>query len=82
MLSRLTQANTPESKGNWRYFYYTTSGSALCSGDPNAVCRRTDERAITTTYSYNNMNQLTGKTYSNSDPSDFVDCGGAAGLTF
>ena len=69
MLSRLTQSATPESQGNWRYFYYTTSGGALCSGNPKAVCRRTDERGITTTYSYNSVNELTGKSYSNGDTS-------------
>ena len=68
-LKRLTSATTPEGQGNTRYFYYTTSGGGPCSGNPSAVCRRTDERGITTTYSYNNMNELTGKTYSNGDPS-------------
>jgi RHS repeat-associated protein len=68
-LSRLTQAATPESKGNWRYFYYTTSGGALCAGDPGALCRLTDERGITTTYSYDALNRLTGTTYSNGEAS-------------
>jgi RHS repeat-associated protein len=67
MLSRLTQATTPES--GTTYFYYTTSGSALCSGDINAVCRRTDARGVTTTYAYDALNRLTGKSYSNGDPS-------------
>jgi YD repeat-containing protein len=62
MLSRLTQATTPES-GTTNY-YYTTSGGALCSGDPGAVCQRADARGITTTYSYDALNRLTGKTYS------------------
>jgi YD repeat-containing protein len=61
LLGRVTQATTPES--GTTNFYYTTSGGALCSGDPNAVCRRTDARSITTTYSYDVLNRLTGKTY-------------------
>src|SRR5207244_12413482 len=47
---------------------YTTSGGTLCSVDPNAVCRRTDARSITTTYSYDAMNRLTSRTYSDSTP--------------
>jgi len=75
MLSRLTQATTPES--GTTHFCYTSSSSAcvtpdtgttLCSGDPNAVCRRTDARSITTTYSYDALSRLTGKTYSDSTP--------------
>jgi RHS repeat-associated protein len=65
-LSRLTSACTPES-GTTNY-YYTTSGGALCSGNPSAVCRRTDARNITTTYAYDALNRLTGKTYSDSTP--------------
>lgn len=67
MLSRLTQSTTPEA--GTTYFYYTTSGSALCSGDANAICRRTDARGITTTYTYDALNRMTGKSYSNGDPS-------------
>jgi RHS repeat-associated protein len=81
MLSRLTQATTPES--GTTYFYYTTSGSALCSGDANAVCRRKDARSVTTTYAYDALNRLTGKSYSNGDPSVsyFYDQTGYNGLT-
>ena len=66
-LARLTQATTPES--GITYYYYTTSGGALCSGSPSAVCRRTDARGITTTYAYNDpLNRLTGKSYSDGTP--------------
>ena len=66
-LSRLTSRTEPET--GTTYFYYTTSGSSLCSGDPSAVCRRTDPRSITTTYAYDALNRLTSKTYSDSTPS-------------
>lgn len=62
MLSRVTFTSTPESWST--YFYYTTSSGALCSGNPGAVCRRTDARSITTTYGYDALNRLTSKAYS------------------
>ena len=42
MLSRVTSKTLPESGATT--LYYTTSGGALCSGDPSAVCRRADAR--------------------------------------
>jgi RHS repeat-associated protein len=66
MLSRLMVATNPES-GTINY-YYTTSGGSLCSGDPSAVCRRTDARSITTTYAYDALNRLISKSYSDSTP--------------
>ncbi len=69
LLSRLTSKTEPEPEPTTASnFYYTASGGGLCSGDPSAVCRRTDGRGITTTYTYDNMNRLTGKTYSDSTP--------------
>ena len=65
-LSRKASETLPEA--GTTNLYYTTSGGALCSGDPNAVCRRTDARSITTTYSYDAMNRLTSRTYSDSTP--------------
>ena len=64
MLSRLTSKALPETNGIATYFYYTTSGGSLCSGDPSAVCRRTDARNTTTTYTYDALNRLTSKAYS------------------
>jgi RHS repeat-associated protein len=64
LLSRLTLASNLE-PGPINY-YYTNSGSSLCSGDPNTVCRRTDSKLVTTTYSYDTLNRLTSKSYSDS----------------
>jgi len=65
-LSRIVQSSVPESGST--YFYFTTSAGSLCAADTNAVCRRTDARSITTTYSYDALNRLTGKNYSDTTP--------------
>src|SRR2546425_1252462 len=65
-LGRATLATEPES--GTTNLYYTTSGGALCSGNPDAVCRRTDARAITTTLGYDAGNRLISKTYSDTTP--------------
>lgn len=72
-LSRLTQATVPEvgSNGNryTTFYYYTAADGSLCSGDPDTPCRRFDSgRNITTTYSYDYLNRLGGKTYTDSTP--------------
>lgn len=66
MLSRKTSETVPEA--GTTNFYFTTSSGALCSGDPQKVCRRTDARAITTTAGYDALNRITSKTYSDSTP--------------
>jgi RHS repeat-associated protein len=66
MLSRLTSSTTPEA--GTVSLYYATSAGSLCSGEPHAVCHRTDARGITTTYSYDALNRLSGKSYSNNNP--------------
>jgi RHS repeat-associated protein len=66
-LSQLTQSTTPE--GGTTYYYYTTSGGALCANNQQLACRKTDARGITTTYTYDALDRLTGKSYSNGDPS-------------
>jgi RHS repeat-associated protein len=64
-LSRLTYAKNPES-GIITYTYPTPS--SLCSGDPSAVCTKTDARSIITTYAYvDPLNRLTGKSYQNAN---------------
>jgi RHS repeat-associated protein len=66
-LSRVTQSTTPE--GGTTSFYFTTSGGALCANNQKLVCRKTDARGITTTYTYDALDRLTGKSYSNGDAS-------------
>jgi RHS repeat-associated protein len=62
-VGRMTSASNPES-GLTSYSYPTTSGSTICTGDPNQPCTRTDARNFTTTYTYNDvLNRLTGKSY-------------------
>jgi len=61
-------AQSPES-GTTTLSYPTTG--ALCSGDPNSVCSRTDARTITTTYAYDALNRLTSKTYSGTTPAAY-----------
>src|SRR5205807_3511441 len=71
-LSRMTASTEPEpgngtctNSSHTTYYYYTTVAGALCSGSAGSVCRRTDGRGITTTYSYNDpLNRPTGMTYS------------------
>ena len=63
-LGRPTSRTTPEA--GTEYFYYTMSDNlTLCAGSTDAICRRADARGITTTYSYDSLSRLTGKTYSN-----------------
>src|SRR5262249_39480476 len=63
-LGRATLRTTPE--GGTDTFYYTRAdGVSLCAGSAKAVCRRTDARGITTTYAYDSLSRLIGKTYSN-----------------
>lgn len=74
-LSRLVSATNPET-GTIGYSYYSNSQGALCSGDPSAVCIKTapspNQRAgggtatVTTTYSYDPLNRVSGKIYQDS----------------
>lgn len=65
-LGRVTSAASPES--NTTQLFYTTATGGLCSGDSSAVCRRTDARNITVTYSYDELNRPTQQSYSDSTP--------------
>jgi RHS repeat-associated protein len=75
-LSRTTQSTEPEPGKNGctdsshtTNYYYTTSTGAACSGNPSLLCRRTDGRSTTTTYTFDALNRPTGMTYSDSTPS-------------
>lgn len=61
-LSRLTQSVAPES-GTTNYLYTTSSGT-LCAGEVTQPCRITDARSVTKTLTYDALNRLTGKSYS------------------
>ena len=63
-LGRLTSMTTPEA-GTDNFYFTQSDNVSLCAGSPKAVCRKTDARGITTTYTYNSLSQLTGKAYSN-----------------
>lgn len=56
-LSQLTNATNPESRAI--AYAYDNNGNVLT---------KTDARGITTTFSYDGLNRLTGKSYSNGDP--------------
>lgn len=60
-LGRKISENTPEG-GPVTYSYFTSSGG-LCSGDPSNICYRTDARGVTSTYTYDHGNRLTGIAY-------------------
>jgi RHS repeat-associated protein len=72
-LSRLIQTVNPES-GTVTYSY-TKAGGGLCSGEPSAICQKTapspnqppaGSANVTTTFTYDALNRLTGKSYSDS----------------
>ncbi len=65
-LSRKTSETTPEA-GTTNYFY-TNAAGGLCAGSARALCRRSDARAVTTTYTYDAETRLTSKTYSDTTP--------------
>jgi RHS repeat-associated protein len=63
-LGRIISRTTPE--GGTDTFYFTRAdGVTLCAGSTSAVCRKTDARGITTTYTYDSLSRMTGRTYSN-----------------
>jgi len=61
-MSRLTSALNPETGSTAVTYSYLLSGSP-CAGDPSQPCTKTDARSVTTTYSYDTMNRLVGKSY-------------------
>jgi len=83
-VSRLTSKTDPESGTTYYCYTALSgtacngdsSTGSLCSGDPSQVCRRTGPApnqtnpavTVTTTYSYDALNRLYQKTYSDSTP--------------
>jgi RHS repeat-associated protein len=65
-LSRVVSATTPE--GGTTQYSYGNGNGGFCAGDPHAVCSVTDARGITTSFSYDALSRLTGKSYSDSTP--------------
>lgn len=61
-LGRPTNIATPE--GGSDQLFYTTAQGGQCAGAPGAVCRRIDARGVTTTYSYDALNRLLQKVFS------------------
>jgi RHS repeat-associated protein len=61
-LSRNTSSTTPENGTVTNYF--TTAAGGLCSGSLSLICRRTDNRGITTTHTYDALNRITSSSYS------------------
>jgi len=67
-IGRVIQENTPEA-GTVSYTYAGYSGgsySVFCSGSLSLPCTRTDANSTVTTYAYDALNRLTGRTYSGS----------------
>jgi RHS repeat-associated protein len=60
-LSRLQTSSNPET-GTMSYTYLLSG--TMCGGDISLPCSKTDARGITTTYSYDALNRLTLKQYS------------------
>jgi len=63
MLARTSNETTPEA-GTIAYTYPNGSGS--CAGIATFACGRTDANSTSTTYSYDALNRLTGKSYGGS----------------
>lgn len=62
-VSRVVSATTPE---NAISYIYNVGGTSPCSGNAALVCQRYDQaRQIFTTYTYDQLNRLTGVSYSN-----------------
>jgi RHS repeat-associated protein len=66
LLSRLISSNNPET-GAITYSYLDASGNR-CSGVPSLPCIKTDARNVKTTYTYDALNRLTFRHYSDGTP--------------
>jgi len=68
MLGRTASSATPEATpvaGSTINYTYP-NGSGSCAGNTALVCARTDANGTSTTYSYDALNRLTGKSYGGS----------------
>jgi YD repeat-containing protein len=70
-LSRLISSTNAET-GTISYQY--TTNAALCAGDTSLPCSKTDARGITTNYSYDTLNRLLSKTYTNDTTGTASSC--------
>src|SRR5207248_1847988 len=78
-LSRVTSIATPEtgpstSATGTTNIYYTTSSGTLCAGDTSLPCRVIDPRNIAATFSYDALNRLTSKAYSDGTTPSVAYC--------
>ena len=64
-LSRLISSQNPET-GPIAYAYRDVNG--FCAGDMTLPCSKTDNRGVSTVYTYDSLNRLLSKSYTN-DPS-------------
>jgi RHS repeat-associated protein len=71
-LGRVLVVAGPEGLGTT--YGYTNSAGKPCSGNPANVCLRTDGRGVSTTYSYDGLNRLTGKSYSDGSTPAVIYC--------
>jgi RHS repeat-associated protein len=62
-LGRLASENTPEASTT---SYTYPNGSGSCAGSVTLACGRTDANSTSSTYSYDALNRLTGKSYGGS----------------
>jgi YD repeat-containing protein len=65
-LGRITSKTLPES-GTTTFAYLNSSGQ-VCAGDGHKICSMTDARGVTRTFTYDALNRMTSKTYSDSTP--------------
>jgi YD repeat-containing protein len=70
-LGRLHSMTTPE--GGTTTFSYLTSGSP-CAGNVSLPCSKTDARGVTTQYTYDALNRITSKSYSNDSSGTLTSC--------
>lgn len=70
-LGRVNSVTTPES-GTITYSYLVNG--SMCSGNPSLPCSRTDARGVTIQYTYDALNRLTSKSYSNDPTSTPTGC--------